>query len=459
MHLDSPQHCCVVGGGPAGMVLALLLARYGLTVTLLEAHDTFDRDFRGDGVHPATQELLDQLGLLDRLRALPHVRGNDFPVHLPDGRISSPTRPRLPTRFPETLHVRQAVFLELLAGAAGRYPSFRLIMGARVERLIEEDGAVRGVGYRTRDGWREVRASLVVGADGRFSKVRQLAGVPLVDVAQEGDIVWLRVPKTAADPARAYGLYPRDGGLLVVGDRGDAWQLGLFIPKGGYQALRRAGLDALRHKIGALAPWLADRTDHVRDWQQTSVLSVQVGHVRRWYRPGLLLIGDAAHVMSPVFGVGINYAIQDAIVAANVLGPRLERSGVRLRDLAAVQRRRQWPTRAMQLLQEVEKYHELPLPPTRAARLATPLVELPPVRALRARLIAFGGLKPERVRDPRPVAGYGCCPDDAPGSTVARASTRACSNARSSGSARPIPRSAATSAAGAPASSAARPRS
>jgi 2-polyprenyl-6-methoxyphenol hydroxylase-like FAD-dependent oxidoreductase len=335
------------------------------------------------------------------------VRGYDFPTHFPDGTITPPMPQRLPGRFKEAMNVPQALFLELLASAAQRYPSFRLVMGTRVEHLIEEDGVVRGVRYRARDGWHEVRAALVVGADGRFSKMRQLAGIPLQDVKQEADILWVRLPKTDTDPPRAYGLYKGDGEGMVISDLDTEWQIGLIIPKGGYQALRQAGIEAVGHMITRLAPWLADRTQKLGDWQQTSVLSVQVGHVRRWYRAGLLLIGDSAHVMSPVFGVGINYAIQDAIAAANRLGPRLRRGVVRTRDLAAVQRRREWPTRLMQLFQEVEKYKELPVRPTRTVRWVMPLVELPPVRALRARLIAFAGLTPERVQEPRPGPSFG----------------------------------------------------
>ena len=263
------QDCCVVGGGPAGMVLALLLARQGVKVTLLEAHDTFDRDFRGNSVHPSTQAMLDQLGLLEDLNKLTNVRGDDFPIHFPDGTITPVTAPRLTGRFKETMNVPQAAFLELLATAAQQYPSFRLVMGARVEQLVEADGVVRGVHYRARDGAQEVRAVLVVGADGRFSKVRQLAGIPLEDVTQEADILWVRLPKADADPPRAYGLYKRDGEAMVVSDRDDEWQIGLIIPKGGYHTLRQAGLHAVGDMIVRLAPWLTDRMDHLADWQQT----------------------------------------------------------------------------------------------------------------------------------------------------------------------------------------------
>jgi 2-polyprenyl-6-methoxyphenol hydroxylase-like FAD-dependent oxidoreductase len=393
--------CCIVGAGPAGMILALLLARNGVHVELLEAHETFERDFRGDSVHPSTLELFDQLGLMDRLVPLQRAQGSDFPIHMPDGSIvESPPR-RLPTRFPNTLSVPQRAFLELLADAASRYPTFHLVMGARVEQLVQDDGVVRGVRYRARDGWHEVRAEVVIGADGRFSKVRQLSAIPMHDTAQEIDLLWLRLPKWPTDPPRAYGLYPRDGAALVVGDRGDMWQMGLILPKASYQKLRAAGLDALHKRLAGLAPWLGDRSSRLQSWQETSLLSIQASLVDRWYKPGLLLIGDAAHVMSPIFGVGINFAIQDAIVAANILGPRLREGGVRPRDLAAVQRRREWPTRTMQFLQELEKYKELDIRPAPGMGLAARLVELAPLRSLRSRLIGFGGYRPERVHTQR----------------------------------------------------------
>lgn len=391
--------CCVVGAGPGGMMLALLLARQGLDVALLEAHGTFDRDFRGDGVHPATLELLDQLGLVDRLLASAHAPSTDFPIHLPDGRLVTPNRPALSTRFPDTVSLPQTEFLELLADAAHQYPSFHLTTGARVEHLVEQDGVIRGVRYRTRDGWDEVWAPLVVGADGRFSKVRQLAGFSIIGTPQEIDVLQLRLPRSPTDPPRAYGLYPSKGELLVVSERGDQWQISFAFPKGGYQELRRAGLGALNARITRLAPWLADRASQLQDWHQTSLLVVQAGRVRRWYRPGLLLIGDAAHVMTPIFGVGINYAIQDAVVAANVLGPRLRQGRVGTRDLAAVQRRREWPTRLMQFLQEVEKNEEFAMSGPLAVRAASKLIKLSPLRSLRGRLIAFGGFRPERALD------------------------------------------------------------
>jgi len=389
--------CCVVGAGPGGMVLALLLARQGIDVVVLEAHRDFERQFRGDGVHPSTLELIDELGLMDRMLALRHVRGSDFPIHTPDGNISPPVRRKVPSRFPEPLAARQTDFLEMLADAAREYPTFRLVTGARVEELIQEDGQVVGVRYRGPDGVGEVRAQLVVGADGRYSKVRQLANIVLHARSRGWDLLSMHLPKSDADPPRAYGLYPGYPSFLVISDRVSVWQVGLGLPRGTYQQLREAGIESVREIIAERAPWLADRLHLLESWNEASLLVVQVGRVERWHQPGLLLIGDAAHVMSPVYGVGINYAIQDAIVAANVLGPRLLTGTVRSRDLAAVQRRREWPTRIMQWLQTLGELEALTGPTAIKARIAQRLVDLPLLRDVKTRLMAFGGLRPERL--------------------------------------------------------------
>jgi len=299
------------------------------------------------------------------------------------------------------MQVSQARFLDLLVAEAQRYPSFHVAMGARVEQLIEENGVVLGVQYRAADGWHEVRARVVVGADGRFSRIRQLAGMPLVATSESMDVLWLKLPYGSNDPPRPQGIYPGDLGLVVLMDRGDGFQIGWVFPKGSYESLRAEGIETLRRKIAARVPWLADRTHHLEDWRQTSLLTVEAGRVRRWYRDGLLLIGDAAHVMSPVAGVGINYAVQDAIVAANVLGPRLATGReIRRKDLARVQRRRELPTRLMQAMQRLmrPRFTFTPTPPL-AARF---MISFPPLAALRERLIAFGGLWPEKaVLEPR----------------------------------------------------------
>jgi len=392
--------CCIAGGGPAGVVLALLLARQGVEVALLEAHQDFNRDFRGDTVHPSTVSLIEHLGLLDRLLELPHATFIDFPLHYPDGRVSpapTTTRGKKPL---QSYQIQQNLFLDLLAREASRFPSFHLIMGARVDGLIEQDGTVCGVRYTARNGTHTVKAALTVGADGRFSRVRQLAGMPLRPSSEPMDVLWLRLPRAATDPERAHGLYMGGDRLLVVMDRGDAWQIGYVFAKGAYQRLRAAGLEAVRQSIADRAPWLADRMDQLRDWQQTSLLSVEAGRVERWYRPGLILIGDAAHVMSPVGGVGINYAIQDAIATSNIVGPRLRQGTRCASDLWAIQRRRELPTRLMQILQAGmrPRFAESGPVVTRPPVLLRWAMESPPVTDLRDRLIAFGGWRPERVR-------------------------------------------------------------
>jgi 2-polyprenyl-6-methoxyphenol hydroxylase-like FAD-dependent oxidoreductase len=392
--------CCIVGGGPAGVVLALLLARQAVDVTLLEGHHDFNRDFRGDTIHPSTLELMDQLGLIDRLLELPHTKVRAFKMHSRAGVVLVNDRSQLKTPFPYTVVMPQVHFLEFIAAEAARYPWFHLVMGARVEELIEEEGEIKGVRYRTDDHQQAVYAPLTVAADGRFSKVRQLAGITVASTAQTIDALQFRLPRRAEDPPDAVGYYVGPGQFMVLFDRGPEWQISRVFPKGGYQQLRAAGLQALRDSVAALAPWLADRTGDLKDWKQTSMLAVESGRVDRWYRPGLLLIGDAAHVMSPVGGVGINLAIQDAVAASNLLGRQLKRGQVRVRDLAGVQRRREWPTRLIQHLQDLQM-QQVPAPgaaPFRPSLQARLVQGIPLLNHLRTRLFAFGGLQPERVQ-------------------------------------------------------------
>ena len=399
--------CCVVGAGPAGAVLALLLARQGIPVVLLEAQGDFDRDFRGDTVHPAILEALDALGLADRLlAAVPHRALRTITV---------PTAPpvrldfgRLRTRFPFIAVMRQAQFLAFLTAEAARSPAFELVLRADARELVEEGGVVRGVRYRSPDGWHEVRALLTVGADGRFSRVRRLAGLRAVATAQPIDVLWFRLPRRPGDPE---GLVPAVGAghFLLLVDRGDQWQIAAAIPKGTYPEQRAAGLEALRRTVAALVPWLADRVGALDDWRRVAVLSVASDRLERWYRPGLLLLGDAAHVMSPFGGNGINYAVQDAVAAANRLSVPLQAGRLSLRDLAAVQRRRDWPTRltqaAVALAQDALFARVLragtaggpprPLRPPGAVRV---LLRVPGLRDLPLRWVAFG-LWPVRVSD------------------------------------------------------------
>ena len=392
--------CCVVGGGPAGAILGLLLARQGVNVTLLEAHDDFERDFRGDTLHASTLELMDQLGLVDRLLQLPHTVERQRLIHGRTGAVPTADLSKLNTKYPYVVMLPQARFLEFVVAEAQRYPSFHLVMSARVEGLVEYGGAIRGVRYRRAGELQEVLAPLTVGADGRFSKVRQLAGFQPIGSAQPMDVLWFRLPRHAHDSVQGAGIYLCTGSYMVVVDRAAYWQIAYLFPKGGYQQLRATGLESVRRAVGERVPWLADRTAHLQDWTQTSVLSVEASFLRRWYRAGLLLIGDAAHVMSPTGGVGVNFAIQDAVVTSNLLGARLKRGDVAPRHLAAVQRRRAWPTRLTQTFQALAQRQSLGYSQIDSqVPVAADLVQrMPILRDLRTRLFTFGGLRPERVR-------------------------------------------------------------
>ena len=399
--------CCVVGGGPGGAVMSLLLARAGVDVTLLEAHPDFDREFRGDTLHPSVMEIMDQLGLSGRLLELRHTELRTFTLQTASGPFTPVDLGRLDTKYPYITMMPQTSFLEFVTGEAQRYPNFRLVMGARVRDLVEEDGVVRGVRYEAEDGLHEVRAVLTIGADGRGSRVRRLAGFELVKTSPPMDVLWFKLPREKDDPEGIVGRIGR-GHIAIMLDREDYWQAGYVIPKGTYPELRREGIEALHRGFAELIPEFADRIEHLKDWQQASLLSVESSRCPRWYRPGLLLIGDAAHVMSPVGGVGINYAIQDAVVAANVLSGPLGESQARLvdlevRHLAAVQRRRELPTRLIQRAQALIQQQVLARALSSEELFAPPpllrlLLRIPLVRTIPSRIVGFG-FWPVRVKE------------------------------------------------------------
>lgn len=403
--LDREQTtCCVVGGGPAGMILAYLLARQQVPVMLLEAHKDFDRDFRGDTIHPSVMENLDEMGLAERLLELRHTKIRNIALPIGSGSVTPIDFGPLNVKYPYITLMPQSEFLDFMADEARRLPDFKLILGARVEELIDEGGVVRGVRYQGGDGWHEIRATLTVAADGRFSRLRRLSGLEAITTSPPMDVLWFRLPRKPTEPEGAMARVAT-GRLMAMLDRREQWQIAYVIPKGSFHNLKAAGIEALRQSIVELAPELADRVDCLKDWKQVALLSVAADRLRQWYRPGLLLIGDAAHTMSPVGGVGINYAIQDAVAAANILTEPLKTNRLRLSDLRAVQRRRELPTRVIQTIQSIIQQRvvanvlDLNKQPKLPGRLLW-LMRFRFVRSIPARVMGIG-LRPEHVHLPR----------------------------------------------------------
>ncbi len=397
--------CCIVGSGPAGAFLALLLARKGVPVILLEAHTDFDREFRADSIHPAIMEDLERLGLADDVLQLRHTKMLGISFISKDSTFSIIDFTQLKTRYPYMLMVPQPRFLEFLTDRAKEDPNFRLVMGARAERLIEENGEIRGVVYRGQDGFHEVRAQLVVGADGRFSRTRQLAGLEPVKLSPPMDILWFYLPHYQDDPDAAGALHLGPGRFAILFDHFESWQVGYAIQPGTYQQVRDAGLVPLRRLLAELVPWLANRVETLQDWNaQISLLSVQTSRVKQWYRPGLLLIGDAAHTMNPVGGFGNNLAIQDAVVTANLLTGPLLAGTLQEKNLAAVQRQRELPTKVLQFMQitvqkQIRKHGLDAEKPFRVPLFFRIVRSIPGVRNRQAALTAFG-IRPAKVSDP-----------------------------------------------------------
>lgn len=342
--------CCIAGGGPAGMMLGYLLARAGIVVTVLEKHTDFLRDFRGDTIHPSTLELMYELGLLEEFLKQPHDRTTQLKGFVNGHEIVMADFTHVPTHCKFLAFMPQWDFLNFLAQQAKVYPHFRLIMGGEVKNIIEEDGAIKGVKAVTADGAIDIRAALTIGADGRGSILRKKAGLVGVSFGAPMDVLWMRIPQEQGDPDQSGGRI-QDGKILAMLDRGDYWQCAYVIPKGGIEDVKQKGIENFRSAIAKIAPFLANRTQHIGSWDDVKLLTVEVDRLQQWFRPGLLCIGDAAHAMSPIGGVGINLAIQDAVATANIVAEPLRRGAVTVNDLVKVQDRREWPTVMTQRLQ------------------------------------------------------------------------------------------------------------
>lgn len=396
--------CCIVGGGPAGMMAGYLLARAGVDVVVLEKHADFLRDFRGDTVHPSTLEVMYELGLLDGFLRRPHQeykqvggRFGGIPAKIADFS-------HLPTHCKFIALMPQWDFLNYLTEEGRQFSGFRMLMQYEATDLLEENGRIAGVKGKTSNGPFEVRAHLTIGADGRRSIVREQAGFQIEDFGAPIDVLWMRLPKEPGDADYTLGHF-KPGKMLVTIDRGDYWQCAFIIFKGAFEQIQQRGLPAFRDDIADVAPFLRERTAALLDWKNVSLLSVRVDRLRKWWRPGLLCIGDSAHAMSPVGGIGINLAIQDAVAAANILAEPLRREEVTSKHLAALQKRRLWPTRWTQAFQVqahkrvVEptlKGHATFAKPPLAVRL---LNDYSVLRRIPARLIGMG-LRPEHVKTP-----------------------------------------------------------
>jgi 2-polyprenyl-6-methoxyphenol hydroxylase-like FAD-dependent oxidoreductase len=394
--------CCIAGGGPAGVTLGFLLVRAGVDVLILEKHKDFFRDFRGDTIHPSTLELMHELGLLEDFLRQPHQELRQIEVHFGDQILHIADFSQLPTRCKFIAFMPQWDFLNFLTSHAQRFPKFRLRMQAEVTGLMLENDRVVGLKARTPEGPLEVRADLVVAADGRSSTLRQRPGLEVVDLGAPIDVLWFRLSRKASDPPQAFGFVSA-GQFMVLIDRADYWQCAYVIRKDSFEGKRQRGLQIFREEIGRCAPFLAERTGEIAQWDDVKLLSVKVDHLRKWYREGLLSIGDSAHAMSPVGGVGINLAVQDAVATANLLAPKLLNRALHIGYLKAVQDRRERPALMTQRVQVFLHKHLLEpifnspeaIPPPLLLNLAE---KFPKLRQIPARMVGIG-FRPEHIKN------------------------------------------------------------
>lgn len=399
--------CCVVGGGPAGMMLGYLLARRGIHVTVLEKHQDFFRDFRGDTVHPSTLEVLKELGLLKDFLDLPHERVVSLGVILGDSALDVADFRHVPVTCKFVALMPQWDFLNFLSDHARRFPSFQLLMRHEATDLLRDGERITGVVAQREGRELQVRADLVVGCDGRHSVIRKAAGLEVIEHGVPIDVLWFRISRKRDDPAQVLGNVNYGKALILI-NRSDYFQAGLIIQKGSYDQIKARGLDAFRADILAIAPFLGDRVNELHDWEHVKILTVQINRLRRWRLPGLLCIGDAAHAMSPAGGVGINLAIQDAIATANLLIRPLQARRVPESALAAVQNRRELPTRVTQAIQlfahrGFARVFENP-GPIRAPWQVKAILRIPGIHLALGYAVGVGA-RPEHVREterPRP---------------------------------------------------------
>jgi 2-polyprenyl-6-methoxyphenol hydroxylase-like FAD-dependent oxidoreductase len=393
--------CCIVGGGPAGMMLGFLLARAGVKVVVLEKHADFLRDFRGDTIHPSTLELMHELGLLEEFLRLPHQEAPTLAARFGGVDFSVADFSHLPTRCKFVAIMPQWDFLNFLAEHARAYPGFELLMRAEVTDLIEEGNAIVGVRASTPEGAIEVRAPLTMGCDGRHSVVRQKAGLEVETFGAPMDVLWFHMRRRSEDPAETMGVFEA-GRIFIRINRGDYWQCGYVIPKGSFEETRERGLLQFCAELARVMPLFTDRLGDLQSWDQIKLLTVAVDRLKRWYRSGLLCIGDAAHAMSPVGGVGINLAIQDAVAAANILAEPLRAGAAGEEVLRQVPQRREFPTRVIQNAQVFVQKRVIANVLAKQSGLKPPLAlkllqAFPMLRRIPARILGIG-LRPEHIR-------------------------------------------------------------